>query len=143
MKTKPVKTKKKLNPNLIRLFRKVQKFLIEEPLRFDMRDGIEVFPVFEPRGGTVCCIAGAGYAIHNKLVLNYSRVSFDKIEKMFAEEFKMTQQQMDRLFYTNLVCGRGWPHFYEKAYYVAPTALERACIGVARIEHFIATDGEE
>lgn len=144
---------KNLNRETVRLLRKIQKFLIAEPRRFDMHEGIaraEDSPTLleTPPCGTACCIAGAGYAIERGIKLNHSQVYFNHITYMFADpggKFKLDSQACDRLFYIKqqIGYGQGWPIIYSNAYKEAKTPLERACVGVARIEHFIATDGQE
>lgn len=154
--------KKNLNHNLIRLLRKVQKFLIEEPRRFNMFDGITlteglvnkpynrlvptVCLLEEPPCGTACCIAGAGYAIANDVIFDHTHVSWRKIDDFFQERYNMPIEFRERLFFTGQMVSPGsdcWPYLYSKMYSEAKTPLERACVGVARIEHFIATDGLE
>ena len=142
--------KKNLNRDTIRLLRKVQKFLIEEPKRFDMREGItpsaEAKSVLEqPPCGTACCIAGAMYVIDKGIKLNISYVGYGEIENHIQNITSLkTDVQCGRLFYTNNSwVSAAWPEFYANAYEAATTPLQRACVGVARIEHFIATDGRE
>jgi hypothetical protein len=155
-----VKTKKNLNRNAVRLLRKVQKFLIDEPRRFNMRFGIMDINEFsditrdvdmmlgEPPCGTACCIAGAAYVVATNKKLNHTSIDWDEIMAGVKESAKVNFQSdiFHKLFYTkanhNLFDGM-WPEFYNDMYVAAKTPLERACVGVARIEHFIATDGRE
>lgn len=135
--------KKQLSRDFVRLLHKTQKFLIEEPRRFDMKEGLVEAAnmstiLEEPPCGTACCIAGAGYAIAHNLVLNHTVIGFGKIYTFFSSTFHLSDTTLDRLFYMD-----NWSVFYQKMYKEAKTPLERACVGVARIEHFIATDGRE
>jgi hypothetical protein len=142
--------KKNLNRYTIRLLRKTQKFLIEEPRRFDMTEGIapstEIKTILEqPPCGTSCCIAGAMYVIDKKIVLDVTNLGYGYIENHIKDVTSLkTDELCSRLFYHSQTWGNEkWPAFYANAYAAATTPLQRACIGVARIEHFIATDGRE
>lgn len=153
--------KKNLNRNLIRLLRKIQKFLIEEPRRFNMLYGINDVAGFvgvrhsksnivhlmqEPPCGTMCCIAGAGYVIDTGMKLKHSHVNWIEIRVLFEKKYKLRYDLCYRLFFSAQMEVYGkehWPKFYSDMYAAATTPLERACVGVARIEHFIATDGQE
>jgi hypothetical protein len=146
-----MKAKKNLSRDTVRVLRKVQKFLIEEPRRFNMYEGItDALGLKDqlevPPCGTACCIAGAIYLIDTKTPLPVGanlRIGFGKIEHHIASKFKLSDDMMSRLFYQNPYSCNQWPKIYTDAYMAAKTPLERACIGVARIEHFIATDGQE
>jgi hypothetical protein len=153
------KKKDGLNRNTVRLLRKVQKFLIEEPRRFNMRYGIvsvneitdeRISTILEePPCGTMCCIAGAAYVVATNKSLNHTEVTFSEILDGVYEKANVDftdYRLFGKLFYIESQHGRvkgAWPKFYEDAYLTAKTPLERACVGVARIEHFIATDGRE
>lgn len=151
---------KNLKRDTVRLLRKVQKFLMEEPRRFNMEQGIVpylngiphptgTFMMGEPPCGTVLCIAGAAYAISTGLRLRNSFVGFGDIEYHLQNEFSLDGDVAKRLFFVSgLHMGaqpgvNAWPEFYSTMYLAAKTPLERVCVGVARIEHFIATDGNE
>ena len=134
-------TKKNLNRNTVRMLRKVQKFLMEEPKRFNMYEGIADSlglrgQLDQPPCGTACCIAGAMFIIDTGMPLNRTSVSWTKVlDSVVKKYFK---SNWSALFYTD-----NWPMLYRIAYANTKIPLERACIGVARIEHFIATDGRE
>lgn len=147
-----------LNKNEIRLLRKVQKFLIAEPRRFNMRYGVmdvndvsddNVFDKMleNPPCGTACCIAGAAYVVATCTRLKNTTIPWMSIIHGInvAAQVRFERDIFRKLFYTKRQhdAVQAWPAFYEDAYFDAKTPLERACIGVARIEHFIATDGEE
>ena len=157
------KKKNLLSRDTVRLLRKIQKFLIAEPRRFNMFEGVEpaegkvgklylagvAHLLEEPPCGTACCIAGAGYVIDKNLQLNQTSVPWQKVHSLFTDKYRLSEDQIDRLFYTSLQAGStssfsgSWPKLYSEAYRNAKTPLERACVGVARIEHFISTDGRE
>lgn len=143
--------KNNLSRDFVRLLRKIQKFLIEEPRRFDMLEGVidssgRPSLLEQPPCGTACCIAGAGYVIANNVHLDHTSIGFGRIYDFFGDKYKLDGATRDRLFYTRYQAGPfsiSWPMLYSDAYKNAKTPLERACVGVARIEHFIATDGRE
>lgn len=146
-----MKSKKNLSRKTVRLLRKVQKFLLEEPRRFDMREGITqahslVTILEQPPCGTACCIAGAMYAIDKKLNLNSTKVGWFEIS-MHIINLGLERDFSKKLFYVSgvhddVIPGvNGWPEDFAVLYRNAKTAYERALIGVARIERFIATDG--
>jgi hypothetical protein len=142
-------TKKNLNRNTVRMLRKVQRFLMEEPRRFNMREGVVSSTAIkdqleQPPCGTACCIAGAIYILGNSVALHGQHIGFIVIEHYAAAQFNLRGSLASRLFFYNSgLPDERWPNFYANAYQAAQTPLERACIGVARIEHFIATDGQE
>ena len=147
-------SKKNLNRDFVRLLRKVQKFLIAEPRSYDMKEGIvesEFLKTIleQPPCGTACCIAGAAYVIDTGMELNHSRKGFSAISGRLQQKFFLDDLTFYKLVYIGgLHAGikpgkNGWPKFYTDMYLAAKTPLERACVGVARIEHFIATDGQE
>lgn len=114
-----------------------------------MRDGVVSSTAIkeqleQPPCGTACCIAGAIYILGNNIALHGQYISLGTIEHYAAEKFNLKGGLASRLFYdTYGTPSNRWPDLYVKAYQAAQTPLERACIGVARIEHFIATDGQE
>ena len=145
--------KSNLNRADIRLLRKIQKELIAAPARFHMRYGIissdQVSMLEKPVCGTACCIAGTGYVVATGLNLfdhkNQTRDWSEILDGASEVGVDFRKPVYSKLFYMKIMhdTTHGWPEFYEQAYYDAKTALQRACVGVARIEHFIATDGRE
>jgi hypothetical protein len=138
MPTKPKKPKYNLN---IKLLRKVQKFLLEEPRRFDMGDWLQpasLADVIErPPCGTACCIAGAAYILEHRLnpnEINFSQINPSVVHMDAMGILGLDYRMMDGLFYASR-----WPDEFRDAYYHARTPLERAKAGVARIEHLIKT----
>lgn len=127
------------------LLRKVQKFLLAEPRRFDMTEWInpsEYSNVLkEPPCGTACCIAGATYLIAKKITpcgeIAGTAEAYE-VSLAATKALIIDSDQESRLYLTS-----GWPKRFQKAYHKAKTPLARAKAGVARIEHFIKTKGAE
>ena len=127
----------------VKMLRKVQEFLLEEPRRFDMANWLtkaSSADILEmPPCGTACCIAGAA------VIVNSGKTPAPMLEKRgFMVESNagkilgLTYAQKDRLFFVN-----SWPSRFKRAYRRAATPLGRARAGVRRIEHFIKTKGKE
>lgn len=133
----------------VKLLRKIQKHILAEPLRFNMRwwkwQGIElerkvaegVHPAVPPCG-TVACIAGwaqeleapksrRNTASHATILLG---LTFDQSMRLF------TLPSHDPL-------PGEWPKKFARAYLSARTPRGRASAAVRRIDHFIATKGRE
>jgi len=130
----------------IEILRKIQKFLLAEPRRFDMTEGVTsskyVPSVLEhPPCGTTCCIAGAAYIIENKIekTLSKTRVEWEIVRNTAVKVLGIPdRERTEKLFYDEY-----WPLKFKIQYDDAETPLQRAKVGVARIEHFIKTDGRE
>ena len=132
----------------VKLLRKVQKFLLAEPRRFDMSqwiapaDNEEANVLKPPPCGTACCIAGAAFMIDRKIkprgAPERQDIQSTSIGFAAAKALGLNEDQTNRLYYTS-----GWPMKFEEAYEEAETPLQRAKAGVARIEHFIKTKGAE
>lgn len=130
----------------VKLLRKVQKFLLDEPRRFDMSnwivdsDSYEANVLKPPPCGTMCCIGGAAIVIHDKIKLNHTgrdNFQYSIFDKAIGT-LELSRGQGENLFaYAN------WPGKFAKAYVAAKTPLQRAKVGVARIEHFIKTNGAD
>jgi len=147
----------------VKLLREVKRYILAEPLRFNMRDwgkGSAHAPC-----GSVACIAGnacivgekgLGFKIPTK-VRKGQRVidwqgwynsefigEFIGPEECASELLGLTTAQADRLFLIESLHGFvGWPERFEKAYLAAKTPPERAKVAAERIEHFIKTKGKE
>jgi hypothetical protein len=135
-----------------RLLRKVQKFLMEEPRRFDMgnwiTDSTRASVLEHPPCGTACCIAGAAVIVDRgqnpAIVLSeliktrQSGITGIDIEDEAVDLLSLTYAQKERLFFATY-----WPGKFKSAYARAKTPLDRAKVGVRRIEHFIKTKGKE
>lgn len=141
------------------LLRKVQKFLLAEPRRFYMDQGvvdieylrracgIEIAEKAAPPCGTTCCIAGATYILGKNIqkTLNFTKREWETVRKYAVRELGLQEDEAERLFYIIDMHGTdtGWPMKFCYAYANAKTPLQRAKVGVARIEHFIKTNGAE
>lgn len=141
------KQARNLSLKFVRKLRQVQTFLMQEPKRFNMVEGIAPADVVKeqlelPPCGTACCYAGAIYVIDTELPLNKSQIGFGVIWNHVLRNYHLDADTANRLFYVKSGIEH-WLFFYIKMYNEAKIALERACVGVARIEHFIATDGRE
>jgi hypothetical protein len=151
------KVKTNLKRKDIRFLRKIEKFLMEEPARFSMKYGlVPVDPTCDmlriPACGTAVCIGGAGYVVATGInLMNHQGIikGWDQLMDGIAERTHIDVRQpfYQKLFFIAGMHDRGpgavWPPFYTGMYKACKTPLERACVGVARIEHFIATDGKE
>ena len=134
-----------LSKKTISRLRKIEKFILKEPKRFNMREGLvlsenAVDQLEQPPCGTACCIAGAAYIIGNdfKNLNNISR-EWTQVGSYATGYLDFRDYRTrDRLLHAN-----EWPEFYKTSYIHSKTAAERAFIGAARIEHFIATNGVE
>src|ERR1700734_860798 len=97
----------------VRRLRRVQKFLLEEPLRFTMRDGLKVIDlrilgksewkkklgIFSiPSCGTACCIGGAAFILKNGFP-KYSESWFSHVLPESKDFLGLTEPQTNRLFY--------------------------------------------
>lgn len=135
--------KKRIN---VPLLRKVQKFLLAEPRRFDMGSWVELAEQADilrrPPCGTACCIAGAAFLIDKKIevkgALNNDKVLYGDILGGASRALKIDDRQENLLFFVGW-----WPRKFQVAYNSAKTPLARAKAGVARINHFIKTKGAE
>ena len=124
-------------------------FILAEPRRFNMRYAVEPvaggqFGILKeqldtPPCGTACCFGGAVYLL-GKRIKTMRRRSFewDDVRPFATQYLGINEDQADRLFHTS-----NWPTHFREAYDNATTAIERAYVGAARFEHFIATDGKE
>lgn len=83
--------------------------------------------------GTTACIAG--WAVY---------IGIDNVRTVRWIEYKakalldLSKCQASRLFYV-----ANWPLQYYSAYHDATSDLQRAVVAAQRIEHFIATNGDE
>lgn len=135
-----------LNNKTITRLRLIEQFILSEPRRFDMWEA--VIPASgspgmleQPPCGTACCIAGAAYLVGRKIKnLNSRRFAWGDVKPFAANYFGLTFEQSQRLFYPT---SNAWGQVYHDAYRNAKSPLERAYVGVARIERFIATNGDE
>lgn len=134
-----------LNKNTITRLRLIERFILSEPRRFDMWEAVtpasESRVLEQPPCGTACCIAGAAYLVGRKIKnLNSRRFDWDDVKPFATDYLGLTNGQSGLLFYPTI---RSWGQVYHDAYHNAKSPLERAYVGVARIERFIATNGDE
>jgi hypothetical protein len=98
----------------------------------------------EPECGTIACLAGwVMTAEERRALLKPWHLRTEEDRKVNAEvigweRFGIDEEQGDRLFFVG-----GWPDAFVDAYEDAETPVERARVLRERVEHFIATDGEE
>lgn len=143
--------------------REVEKFLITEPRVFTMSEGIDVFDaegIWEEETfidqnnliqvapcGTACCMAGAAYIITHGVDGDYSDVEWGEVQREATKVLGLTFEEAERLFYLPRdqwhQDGGSWPQEFAARFDEAKTPLERVQVGVARIEHFIKTNGQE
>lgn len=140
--------KRKLN---VKLLRKIQKHILEEPKRLVMRtlcltradEGKETFigdgqlpQLFAPCG-TAACIAGWALLMADKNP-GYDSGACEAAELLGTEVFNAFSPDhttnSGRLFWDD-----NWPDPFRKQYRDAETATDRAQIAAARIEHLIKT----
>lgn len=125
----------------VKLLRKVQKFILEEPRRFNMSSWIVPLDDWlddRPPCGTALCIAGAVYAIGKNLRLNRTSVVGDLVEAFASDHLDLNQEESRRLFFAG-----NWPLRFNRMYYYGRTPLDRAKVGVERIDYFIKTKGTD
>lgn len=143
MKTKP---KQKMN---VKLLRRIQRAIMAEPARMDMRrwavsaESI-LCPGFKapPPCGTVGCIAGWGLLLtkgkRNKfleIAKKFKRRTNFGIETEAGNLFGITEEQRQRLFHTE-----SWPQpFRDRQSHLNEGTLAYARVVCRRIDHFIET----
>jgi hypothetical protein len=119
----------------VELLRKVEEKILAEPSRFDMS-------TFVDRGvcGTTYCIGGWAATLSGKEVSN--KYHKDDSKDPGQEELGLTDEEADRLFYTNC-----WPEeFLPEGWQETDDDVSESITArqaVDRIEHFIATEGRE
>lgn len=134
--------KTKLN---VKLLRKVQAHILEEPRRYEQNATIDkgqpgerhISGMAYPVCGTIACIGGWAQLLAKRPgqvhILNF---------KSIAKTLGLGMPQALRLFaYT--WDERGWPEKFKAAYAAAKTPRQRARVAVRRIDHFIKTKGAE
>lgn len=153
------KTKKQtLSAKAIRILRKVEAHILEEPKRYDQNTICDRYTkkVIAERlewGGdidhippcrAIACIGG-----WVNVLTGHPR---SQSLSLAARTLGLNHEQADRLFagidydLTEPSCTvpyRQWPDRFQKAYFEAQTAAQRARVAVRRIEHFIKTGGAE
>jgi hypothetical protein len=116
----------------VRLLRKVQKQILAQPEAFDM-----TYVTNREDCGTVCCIAGWTCVL---VGVPENRASMDVAQEILD----LNTAQASRLFTTSEHEWRErWPKRFDRAYYRANDAKQKARIAARRIDHFIKTNGAE
>jgi hypothetical protein len=154
-----VPSPKKLKPETVKLLRKIEAHMLEEPKRVDMCDWAR--PSNKPSCGTTACIAGWAIlmSVPKKKLLalskanpgasewDYAKLAETKdIENAARNKLKLTKQQANRLFipYQGYPVIHGsWPELLWDKYMDAATPRRKAKVVVDRIERFIETGGAE
>jgi len=135
----------------VRLLRKIQKHILEEPKRLRMNywfiDGLTpgarfggrlgYFDINEsaevPECGTVGCIAGWACVLSGPKPL-----TGEWLDGRGQEALALTDDQRLRLFNVS-----NWPQLFIDKYAKAKTPRGRGTATASRIDHFIATKGKE
>ncbi len=122
-----------------KLLNKVANAILDEPRMFDM--GAWVNQNANSPCGTTACIAGFAVAIDRK----YKRLrslqildSRDLIEDVAMKTLDIGSVARHRLFHRP-----NWPGIFKDASFAAKSREEAADIAFWRIQHFIATEGQE
>lgn len=124
----------------VELLREVQKVILEEPKRFDMRTfAYRMDPKEErsPQCGTIGCIAGWAVILTHKIPRKPNAQMPNIGRPHGAEALDLTDVEALRLFYVE-----EWPDKFSVAY-KADGSKKSAKVAVARINHFIKTKGME
>ena len=146
-----------LSAKAVKQLRKLEKYILAEPRRFNMRAWVEghatsVFRRQKPPCGIVGCLGGNAIVMegHDLTYDDSRRVLIDgrmtSVEPMARRILGLDLDQADRLFYVHSMqpaAKYAWPEKFDKAYRKAGSMKARARVAVARIEHFIATGGDE
>jgi len=162
--------KKKLSKKAIRILRKVQAHILEEPHRLTMQawgmvhseaggtTGYEIKDDKVPACRTTGCVAGWTIFLNNlKLWKDFLKNAKDAGENInlknetepmdvAAEILGLSEEEALRLFVfssRSVGTNEGWPEKFSGRYQRAKTAKTRAKVTAERIEHFIHTNGAE
>lgn len=129
----------------IKLLRKIQKAIMQEPEQFDMdywfqtKEGV-------PNCGTTACIAGWALSLSQKknplqvavtIDKNFGLFDYSGVRNLAAKVLEITIEQADNLFIKT-----HWPRDFRYAYRAAFTNGDMfiaADVAYHRINHFIAT----
>ncbi len=120
----------------VELLLKVKEAILEEPSRIDMADWVKADDTVPC--GTVGCIQGWGVALQTGL-RGWDLVAYFYNPEAYDDAFDLTPGQQNRLFYEH-----EWPYAYwDKLRSYRRQTPEYAQVVADRIDHFIATKGEE
>ena len=152
---KKTEKKPKLTAKAIRILRKVQAHILEEPKRYNQNDILTYFTEADleerkgwagdnkdiPKCRTIGCIGGWVNVLSKCPIMEC-----DDLNRA-AVTLQLDDEQRHRLFASvdddPEEQDNGWPEDLSKAYYAAKTPAGRARVGVRRIERFIKTGGAE
>lgn len=147
-----------LKPEAIKILRRVKRHILARPTRLCMSkwlikkidsgredyysgdwDGAK-FQKYPPCG-TAACLAGWTTMI----ALPEREIAAVNVEDIAARELGLDYTQKHKLFYVAPICTTafGWPEPFRSDYLKAKSQTARARIAAARIDHFIATGGNE
>ena len=144
----------------VRLLRRVERAILKEPRRFVMkwwhvtgRILVDIPEKYRPPCNTVACIAGHVQWLTDpkQFAEDVEAGRDDNVEHDARVALGLDGGQAYRLFMMKDwgdgdgrdPFGNGWPQRFCDAYHSAKTPRARAKAAVARIEHFIATNGAE
>lgn len=138
-----MKRKPKLN---VRLLRRVQRYIMEEPRRFNMnwwaelhdKGTVERYPNLPPCG-TVCCLAGTAVLLAGCTVVEHGEMRPYKRLGDWSEAAPKLLGLPDYFPIYSLFVAASWPEPFDARYRKATTAHQRARIACQRIDHLIAT----
>lgn len=140
----------------VELLRKIQAAVIQEPKRLYMDKWImiegdaaepgDMAEIIEyPACGTVGCIAGWAVILNDQKGNSVKNTARKFLAGIFLRTSQLAKEALDlehdaagRLFYVHY-----WPTKYAQDYSHTQDPVEKAKVAVARIEHFIATEGKE
>jgi hypothetical protein len=146
----------------IEKLRQLQKFLLEKPERFTMSEGVRVFvarpelwgegkedflqcyDLLEfPSCNTAACLAGEAVLMEDGFPTE-TPGWFTSVLPRAVEILGLDDVQSERLFYLwSRDEDHYWPTKFKSEYEAAKTPLERVNVAIARIDHFIETEGRE
>lgn len=141
--------KRKLN---VKLLRKIQKHILEEPRRFFMAGLVatgtpgatfensnwyEDLPSIVPRCGTSACIAGWTALLSGKSTKQAGILSLNWSARRLGLSPRVFGSSVDGRLVSPLFYSANWPDPFRARYAKAKTPKTRAKIAVARIDHLI------
>lgn len=121
----------------IPLLKKVQKAILAEPKKFDMREWF--YEDDRSPCGTTACIGGHAVALATgavSLKIAHQTLKSTEIRPRIVLDLEFSEA--DRLFYKAT-----WPETFRVKYNMARSANGRAMVAAKRISHFIKTEGRE
>lgn len=119
-----------------KLLLKVKAAILAEPLKFDMSSYFRKKQ--ESPCGTAACIAGHSIAISRKYKKLKAGLNIIFGKNIAVKALDLDWYEADVLFYLS-----GWPSRFRQRYIKAETPEARSKAAADRIDHFIATGGQE